>query len=653
MLGRLSRRNAKRQLMDYIIYIITMVITVAFMLSFNMIVFSEEVADVINEKSILPVLIILVSILVVFIMSALVTYITLFILRRRSKEFGLYMLLGIENDEIAKLFIRENQLIYGFIIVMGLPLGTWSYQAVKAVICQIYAIPFTLSDEVSPKAIFLTLFYVGAILYFTSAKAKRVIRKLNVHEFLSLDLTSTNGKNVDIKESNILMGVSALVGVVGFGILIASVCSELLEGATTIAVMLLSVSTYGIFIFLYRYFLCKLKSVEWKYSQNRLFVFRQFTAKMSSMLPLITGVSILITLGLLAINWGSYFADKVDRRVDAVAFDIAFFSDDKNIDFSQYLLYISAHNKLGNIYEYDLYSDSDNKFYHQTQKAIRGKFNFSISSNDNDIFMSINDYKNLRAILGLPSVTLDNNRYYLHCVQENIEPLELYVEQNPFLQIGDTQFQIGGIYSEYFMQQEALGNGTGVLIIVPERALPFLSFQKRVLVVRTNSTLSLEETKELMTINSDIGIISKVGVRNQSASIAVSTVLPLFYLSFVLFVIACTILSVQILSEAKKEKSSYLVLNYLGMRKKQQKRLLKNQLLLFFFIPIVPAIFINLISFPMMTGSISKTVSGTLKIVFISSGIKQAFASIGLFLLFFISYYTATYILYTRTVIRK
>ena len=54
MLKKLSKRNAKRQAMDYIIYIITLVITVVLMLSFNMVVFSEEISAIIKEPSILP-----------------------------------------------------------------------------------------------------------------------------------------------------------------------------------------------------------------------------------------------------------------------------------------------------------------------------------------------------------------------------------------------------------------------------------------------------------------------------------------------------------------------------------------------------------------------------------------------------------------------
>ena len=39
---KLSLQNAKKHVVEYMIYIITMVITVALLLSFNMIIFSEE-----------------------------------------------------------------------------------------------------------------------------------------------------------------------------------------------------------------------------------------------------------------------------------------------------------------------------------------------------------------------------------------------------------------------------------------------------------------------------------------------------------------------------------------------------------------------------------------------------------------------------------
>ncbi len=45
MLGKLSIRNAKRQAKDYIIYFITVIISVALMFSFNSLAVSKDISE--------------------------------------------------------------------------------------------------------------------------------------------------------------------------------------------------------------------------------------------------------------------------------------------------------------------------------------------------------------------------------------------------------------------------------------------------------------------------------------------------------------------------------------------------------------------------------------------------------------------------------
>lgn len=652
MLKKLSKRNAKRQMVDYIIYIITMIVTVALLLSFNMIVFSSEIAAILKEKSILPLIIVMVSIFVVFIMSVLVNHITMFILKKRSKEFGLYMLLGIENRNIANLFVMENRSIYSIVLIIGLILGTVLYQAIKAIICRMYAVPFQLSANFSVKATILTLLYMSVIFYFTSVRTKRAFDKLTVKELLYLD-NADIGEAEKTKNGTVMLVASAIAGVIGFAILLLSVFQSRSENESLLAIVLLAIATYGLFAYLYRHFLSRLKNIKWKYAGNRLFVYRQLTTKMRSMLLLMAGVSILLTVALLTINYGIYFAGKVDDRVNAVAFDVAIFNDDKNADFSQQLSYFRKIDKLNNSYEYSLFSDGNDTYFQQTQKAVRGKFGYSLSGADIDIYMSASDYMNLREMLGLPKIALEQYSYILHCPPAYITPLQAYVDENPVLFVGGTSYQFGGIYSEDFLQQELPGNGNGILIIVPDKAVSSLNFQKQVLAITTRSDLSLDEINELAGINKNADIISKVGVRNRSASMAVYTVLPAFYLAFVFCAIACTILSVQILSNAKKERRSYLTLDYLGVGVKQQKKLLKNHLFQLYFLPAIPAAFINVLIFPMMTGSIAKNVNGTLQIISLLSGVNQVATTICLFLIIYALYYFGTLEIYEHSIIRK
>lgn len=653
MLKKLSRRNAKRQVLDYVIYIITLVITVVLMLSFNMIVFSEEISAIIKEKSILPFMIVMVSIMVVLIMGVLVNHITVFILKRRSREFGLYMLLGIENEDIARLFLRENRLIHGFILIAGLFLGTWFFQAVKAVIYRMYAVPFSFSYEISAGAVILTLSYMAMILHIASVRVKRVIRKLNVRELIYFDNAVGMDRDGDVKGSRIIVWLSAVFAIVGIAVMALSAVRNMPDIVNVLAVVALSVSVYGLFVWFYRFLRLRLQDDGWKYSSSHLFMYRQLTAKMRSMLALMAGTSVLIMIALLAVSWGIYFMDKVESRVNAVAFDIAFFKDDENADFSPYLSYLKMNHELESSYGYSLYTSHDDSYYRQMKRTVQGKMGFYISGSDEDLFMCASDYNRLRDMLGLPLVQINDSSYVLHCTSAGVAPLTFYTGQFPFLSIGGVQYQFDGIYSEDFMQQESQGNGNGVLIIVPDRALSGLDFHMNVLAVNTNNRLPLSEIREMEAIGSGTGILSKTGVRNRSASMAVYTVLPLLYLAFVLSAVACTILSVQILSGAKNEIRSYRILDYLGIGLEQQKKLLRNQVALLYFIPVLPAVVIDIIVFPMMTGSIVRNANGMLQMISVTSGIKQIGIAVGLFLLFFISYYIGTFMLYVKIAVKK
>lgn len=557
-------------------------------------------------------------------MGALVNHITVFILKRRSREFGLYMLLGIENEDIAGIFLRENRSIHGFILAAGLFLGTWFFQAVKAVICGMYAVPFSFSFEVSAGAVILTLFYMGAILGISSVRVKRAVRKLNVRELIYFDKAASGDGSGEAKDSIPMALLSVLLGIVGIAVMVLSAVRNLPDIVNVLAVTFLVVSVYGFFVLLFRRLLSCLKSDEWKYRGSRLFLYRQLTAKMRSMLPLM-----------------------------AVAFDIAFFKDEENADFSPYLSYLDENHELESNYGYSLYTSHDDTFYQQTKNMVQGKMGFYISGNDEDIFMCISDYNRLRDMLDLPQVQIDSGSYVLHCTEPGIAPLADYIGQSPFLIIGDAQYRFDGIYSEDFMQQESKGNGNGVLVIVPDRALSGLDFHTCVMAVDTQSELPLSEIREMETIGSGISIISKTGVRNRSASMAVYTVFPLLYLAFVLSAIACTILSVQILSEAKNEVNSYQILDYRGVGQEQQKKMMKKQVTLLYFLPVLPAAFIDILVFPMMTGRIVRDAGGMVQIISVAAEMKQIGIAVGLFFVFFILYYIGTIMLYARITIKK
>ena len=105
----LSWRNARRQARDYLVYFgHPIVIATALMYAFNGLVFSREIAELSAKLSSLPLVIVLASVAVVLILGWLVAYITRFMLTRRSRELGTYLLIGLEHRQVARLFFWKT-----------------------------------------------------------------------------------------------------------------------------------------------------------------------------------------------------------------------------------------------------------------------------------------------------------------------------------------------------------------------------------------------------------------------------------------------------------------------------------------------------------------------------------------------------------------
>lgn len=107
-LSKLSLRNARRQARDYLVYFVTVVMAAALLYSFNGLVFSREVQQLSEAMNTLPFVIILASIVVVCIFGWLVSYATGFMLSRRSRELGTYILVGLSPKMINLVMPLDN-----------------------------------------------------------------------------------------------------------------------------------------------------------------------------------------------------------------------------------------------------------------------------------------------------------------------------------------------------------------------------------------------------------------------------------------------------------------------------------------------------------------------------------------------------------------
>ena len=128
MLAKLAFRNVARASRDYAIYFITVALGVALFYAFNAVhsqtvLFDALSADSVRMFNLLTMLIGIFSVVVAFVLGFLVVYANRFLIRRRRREFGMYLLLGMGAGRVSGVLLCETALVGVVSLAAGLVLG--------------------------------------------------------------------------------------------------------------------------------------------------------------------------------------------------------------------------------------------------------------------------------------------------------------------------------------------------------------------------------------------------------------------------------------------------------------------------------------------------------------------------------------------------
>lgn len=214
-LSKLSFRNAKRQTGDYLIYFTTIVLAAALLYAFNGLTFSSELLTLSKFMETLPMMIVFASIVVVCIFGWLVSYATGFMLSRRSRELGTYLLIGLEKKEVAHLFFLENLMVGGFAFLLGLLLGNFLYQVLRAILLALFSCPYHFTLAFSLKAAGLTFTYFTFIYLLALFKSRWHIHKMKIYDLIYFDRQNEHVIVKNSKSRQRLFTFSIILGIVG------------------------------------------------------------------------------------------------------------------------------------------------------------------------------------------------------------------------------------------------------------------------------------------------------------------------------------------------------------------------------------------------------------------------------------------------------
>ena len=169
MLFKLSTRNIRKSMQNYLIYFATLILGVAIFYVFNALGSqtvvlkvssnTEEIIGLMNEAMSV------VSVFVSIVLGFLVVYASTFLMKRRKKEFGIYLTLGMGKTQVAKILVIETLLIGVISLVIGLLLGIGISQGMSVVTANLFEADMTnFRFMVSTSAIIKTIIYF-AIMY--------------------------------------------------------------------------------------------------------------------------------------------------------------------------------------------------------------------------------------------------------------------------------------------------------------------------------------------------------------------------------------------------------------------------------------------------------------------------------------------------------
>ena len=588
-LSKLSLRNARRQAKDYLVYFVTVVMAAALLYSFNALTFSQEIKTLSEQMKTLSFMIALATVVVVCVFGWLVAYATKFMLLRRGRELGTYLLIGLENRQVARLFCLENLAVGGCALALGTVLGGLLYQAFRALTLALFKQSYHFSFGFSVPALGLTVVCFGLIYLFALRRSRRYIRKAKIHDLIYADRLNEGVVIQTGKKRRWIFGASIALGVVG---------------TFLIMVWDLTIATAGagcLILFLFGFFLSFASGVPAffdkrparKYKGQNLLVFRTLTAKLATMGVLMATISMIFTATIISEGSGLVFRGLFEgRAAENTCFDLYIGMEGAGRDYSLYQDYIREHIPVEQSVSYSVCCSGSA----QVQDYIKTQTAYYSYSYEQDPVLRWSDYAALRSLAGYRTVELSEGQYLIHCMTYLEGPLKAYKEP---LTLGGVSLQPGGLYTEPFSQGSE--NGRGYILVVPDEAARGLSVHHSAYAAKTAEPVPYEDYYNLTVVMDKIwegtGFGDQITTRAQEeAEVASQTALfvfPLFYLALALTMTAATILTIQQLSETERYKRQFQLLRKLGMDRREMAKALNRQFTIYYTLPAVPPVLIG------------------------------------------------------------
>ncbi len=679
MFGKLAFRNVRRSARDYLVYVLTVTFIVALMFAFNSIIFSRDIQKMYELAGMMAAMIGIATFFIVLIVAWLINYMVRFMLEKRSREFGIYLLIGMKKKQVSRLYMRENVLLGTGAFVLGLGLGMLLQQILMVVLYSVVQLEKRPHLEFNRYCLIMTVSCYAGCYLLALLRCKKRFRKMNIY-----DLMREDQKNEEMKEKHEALRKWLLplsVGcIIAFGVWILSGNIRSVGGAYIFLIGLF-LSMYLFYSGLSAWIICYVKKKGRRiYRGQNLFLLRQFASKLKTMRFTMGTLTVLFTVAFLGCSVALMFTDW-QKQVLGIKFpfDIQIYNQDPAYDFTPELEVIKTETKISDSWIYRIWenhTDAVNTWLYTHLRYFGDKYKKADGTPDEekiagkngeeyapyDTFMALSDYNYLRQMLGYSKVTLGEDEYILQIKERIYNETGDFTDEIGVFDQGE-QLTCKEIRTEPFSQDGH--NGGDYILVVPDERISGMNayYSELAVAIRGKAPADLQNKLDDLTDGDDDDGMLCYGTDTIVSYSAVNLVrdyaipeirymmtcitFPCMYIGLVFLCIALTVLSVQQLSDSAKYRYRYQVLAKIGLGRRAIHKTVFYQLFGYY---LCPALFSAVVS-----GIVASYVGSAFNLYTgVSTPVFQYFGlSFLLFFCVYAVYFVATYVGFVRNIEEK
>ncbi|VYT99825.1 FtsX-like permease family protein [Clostridium tertium] len=599
MYSKLAFRNLKRSFKDYAIYFLTLVFGVCIFYAFNsiqsqgiMLDFSEvqkeafEMVDQVMGYA---------SIFISFVLAFLIIYAKNYLIKRRKKEFGVYMTLGMDKGKLSKILFIETLLVGIISLVIGLGLGIIISQGLSLLTAKMFQVKISHFKFVySHSAMIKTIISFGIIYILVL-----MFNSVSIGKVQLIDLLNSSKKNENIKVRNVWVSVfTFIISLVMIGLAYYTVLDN---GASTIGIngtsILLGAGGTFLFFFSLSGFLLKLvQSNKRFYLKNlNMFVLRQINSKINTVFISMSFICLLLFTGICMLAGGLGISSALNSDLkDLTQHDLTIINYD-GVDIEEYFKekglvlgdysddYVSYINYKSDLKYNDIIKEEDRKEL---------KDLYPIATNSEVQIISLSKFNELMKMDNKKEISLNPGEYAIFSdIKEANKALNTAIKEDKEINInGNILKPSDNKVIELVAYNDIMKNNICTIIVNDNIVSDLIPYKSYVNMNYKNddSKIIIAKLEEVNKRSGDTYFVSndKESLLASSSSMGATIAYLGIYMGGIFLITSAAVLALQQLSESTNNIARYNLLKKIGVDEKLINKSLLIQIAIYFLMPL-------------------------------------------------------------------